>query len=226
MKTAPSGRSRARASVRETNTEDEREQQSTSDGSPSWSSCRSCRNAHLPYRPQRPSPDRPGHQRHRKGCQVGRTCRPRGRTLGRRRAAPGAKWAAERGRDGARWAGERTARGTSCARHHRRSCDSIPIDDIADSVREYVDGARESDQRRGTRGENDLRKAVRRHRKRIVSSLPRTAPRAVPHSRIVHGGVCDGAIALTPAAAFAWTPGTTSSSAKRSCGPCHFCPHP
>lgn len=84
------------------------------------------------------------------------------------RAAPGARWAAERGRDGARWAGDRTARGYRAARERGEElAESIPLDDITDSVREYVDGAREAINDVVRSEMNDLRKAVRRQRKRI-----------------------------------------------------------
>ncbi len=84
------------------------------------------------------------------------------------RAAPGARWAAEHGRDGARWAGERTARGYRSARDHGEELvDSIPLADIGDSVREYVDGAREAINDVVRDELSDLRKAVRRQRKRI-----------------------------------------------------------
>lgn len=75
---------------------------------------------------------------------------------------------AERGRDGARWAGERSARGYRAARERGEELvDAIPVEDIADSVREYVDGAREAINDVVRSEMNDLRKAVRRQRKRI-----------------------------------------------------------
>lgn len=84
------------------------------------------------------------------------------------RAAPGARWAADRGRDGARWAGEQTARGYRAARDRGEDLvDAIPVEDITDSVREYVDGAREAINDVVRSEMNDLRKAVRRQRKRI-----------------------------------------------------------
>ncbi|HVF41084.1 MAG TPA: hypothetical protein VM939_14375 [Gemmatimonadaceae bacterium] len=84
------------------------------------------------------------------------------------RAAPGARWAAERGLDGARWAGERTAKGYRVARERGEEiAESIPMDDITDSVREYVDGAREAINDVVRAEVTDLRKAVRRQRKRI-----------------------------------------------------------
>jgi hypothetical protein len=45
--------------------------------------------------------------------------------------------------------------------------EAIPVDDIADSVREYVDGAREAINDVVRSEMTDLRKAVRRQRKRI-----------------------------------------------------------
>ena len=45
--------------------------------------------------------------------------------------------------------------------------ESIPVDDIAEGVREYVDGAREAINDVVRAEMNDLRKAVRRQRKRI-----------------------------------------------------------
>jgi len=84
------------------------------------------------------------------------------------RAAPGARWAADRGRDGARWAGEQSARGYRAARDRGEELiDSIPVEDITDSVREYVDGAREAINDVVRAEMTDLRKAVRRQRKRI-----------------------------------------------------------
>jgi len=84
------------------------------------------------------------------------------------RAAPGARWAAERGRDGAHWAGERAARGYRAARDRGEDlAEAVPVDEIAESVREYVDGAREAINDVVRSEMNDLRKAVRRQRKRI-----------------------------------------------------------
>lgn len=80
----------------------------------------------------------------------------------------GARWAGDRAAPGARWAGERAARGYRAARDRGEEViDSIPVDDIADSVREYVDGAREAINDVVRSEMNDLRKSVRRQRKRI-----------------------------------------------------------
>jgi hypothetical protein len=75
---------------------------------------------------------------------------------------------AEHGRDGARWAAKKSARGYRAARDRGEDLvEAIPVDDIADSVREYVDGAREAINDVVRSEMNDLRKAVRRQRKRI-----------------------------------------------------------
>lgn len=84
------------------------------------------------------------------------------------RAAPGARWMAEQGRDGAKWAGKRTAHGYRVARDRgAEMIDDLPLDDVADSVREYVDTAREAINDVVREEMSDLRKAVRRQRKRI-----------------------------------------------------------
>ena len=84
------------------------------------------------------------------------------------RAAPGARWAADQGREGARWAGKRGAEGVRAARERGGELiDDLPIDDVSDSVREYVDSAREAINNVVREEMSDLRKAVRRQRKRI-----------------------------------------------------------
>jgi hypothetical protein len=84
------------------------------------------------------------------------------------RAAPGARWAAEQGREGARWARKRGARGYRVVRDRGEEIvDSIPFDDIAESVRGYADSAREAINDAVRDELSDLRKAVRRQRKRI-----------------------------------------------------------
>lgn len=158
MKATPSGRSRARASVRETNVDGEREQQFD------------LLTAAL------------------LGAAVGAvvTLMFRSGPGGRRPIGPilsatgkGAKWAALAGLEGARWAGdraspaarwasERSAKGYRAARDRGEELvDSLPVDEMTDSVREYVDGAREAINDVVRAEMNDLRKAVRRQRKRI-----------------------------------------------------------
>jgi hypothetical protein len=85
-----------------------------------------------------------------------------------RATGKGARWAALAGADGARWAGAQSARGYHAARERGEELvDSIPLDDITDSVREYVDGAKEAINDVVRSEMNDLRKSVRRQRKRI-----------------------------------------------------------
>jgi len=84
------------------------------------------------------------------------------------RAAPGARWVADQGREGEKWASKRTARGYRAARDRGAELiDDLPLDDVADSVREYVDSAREAINDVVREEMTDLRKAVRRQRKRI-----------------------------------------------------------
>ena len=84
------------------------------------------------------------------------------------RAAPGAEWLADRSREGARWAAKRGASGYRAARDRGSELiDDLPIDDVVDSVREYVDTAREAINDVVRDEMTDLRKAVRRQRKRI-----------------------------------------------------------
>jgi ubiquinone biosynthesis protein UbiJ len=61
------------------------------------------------------------------------------------------------GRRGARWA----------ARRGEELIDRIPVDEITDSLGEYVQTAREAIDDTVTHELNDLRKAIRRHRKRL-----------------------------------------------------------
>jgi gas vesicle protein len=84
------------------------------------------------------------------------------------RAAPGARWMADQGREGARWAGKNSSRAYRAARDRGAELiDDMPLDDVADSVREYVDTAREAINDVVRQEMSDLRKAVRRQRKRI-----------------------------------------------------------
>jgi len=91
----------------------------------------------------------------------------------------GAKWAGSRGLEGARWAGDRAVEGARWAaprakRGFRTAVDAggelvdrIPVDDVVEQVREYVDTARGAINDVVQDELNDLRKAVRRQRKRI-----------------------------------------------------------
>jgi len=84
------------------------------------------------------------------------------------RAAPGARWMADQGREGASWAGKRATKGYRAARERGAELiDDLPLDDVTDSVRDYVDSAREAINDVVRAEMSDLRKAVRRQRKRI-----------------------------------------------------------
>ena len=169
LKTGPGGRSRARASVRETTPDDEREQQfdlltaallGAAVGAVVTLIFRTGPSGRRPIAPVLSATG--------KGAKWAALAGLEGARWAGDHAAPGARWAAERGRDSARWAGERSKRGYRAARERTEElADAIPVDDIADSVREYVEGAREAINDVVRSEMNDLRKAVRRQRKRI-----------------------------------------------------------
>lgn len=80
----------------------------------------------------------------------------------------GARWAGERAARGARWAGPRAMEGVKFAKDRGEDLiERIPMDDIAEQVRDYVDTARDAINDVVKHELNDLRKAVRRQRKRI-----------------------------------------------------------
>jgi gas vesicle protein len=103
----------------------------------------------------------------------------RGAALAGMAGFDGAKWAGGRGLDGARWAGQRAVEGAAWAaprakRGFRTAVDRggelierIPVDEVVEQVREYVDTARDTINDVVKDELNDLRKAVRRQRKRI-----------------------------------------------------------
>jgi hypothetical protein len=80
----------------------------------------------------------------------------------------GAKWAGGRAVDGARWAAPRARRGfNSAVERGGELIDRIPVDDVIEQVRDYADTARDAINDVVKDELNDLRKAVRRQRKRI-----------------------------------------------------------
>jgi hypothetical protein len=103
----------------------------------------------------------------------------RGAALAGLAGMEGAKWAGNRGLESARWAGDRAVEGARWAAPHAKRgfrsavdrggelVDRIPVDDVVDQVREYVDTARGAINDVVQDELNDLRKAVRRQRKRI-----------------------------------------------------------
>lgn len=169
LKEAPSGRSRARASGPGTNSQNEQEQQfdlltaaliGAALGAAITLIFRTGPSGRRPIAPMLNATGR--------GAKWAALAGLEGARWAGDRAAPGARWAADRGLDSARWAGNRTARGMRAARERGEElADAIPMDDIADSVREYVDGAREAINDVVRAEVSDLRKAVRRQRKRI-----------------------------------------------------------
>jgi gas vesicle protein len=169
LKTGPNGRSRARASVRETTADDERDQQfdlltaallGAAVGAVITLMFRTGPSGRRPISPVLSATGKGAKWAALAGLDSARWAGDR--------AAPGARWAADRGRDGARWAGDRASSGYRAARDRTEElADAIPVDDIADSVREYVDGAREAINDVVRAEMTDLRKAVRRQRKRI-----------------------------------------------------------
>jgi len=62
-------------------------------------------------------------------------------------------------------AGRRGAKGAS--RRTEEMMDLVPVDEIADSIGDYVKNAREAIDDTVSHELNDLRKAIRRHRKRL-----------------------------------------------------------
>jgi hypothetical protein len=84
------------------------------------------------------------------------------------RGIEGARWAGERAMEGARWAGPRAKRGFRTAMERGEELvDRIPVDDMVEQVRDYVDTARDAINDVVKDELTDLRKAVRRQRKRI-----------------------------------------------------------
>ena len=169
LKATPSGRSRARASVRETSLDEEREQQfdlltaallGAAVGAVVTLIFRTGPSGRRPISPILSATGR--------GAKWAALAGLEGARWAGDHAAPGARWMADRGAEGARWAGKQSRRGYRAARERGEELvDSIPVEDIADSVREYVDGAKEAINDVVRSEMNDLRKAVRRQRKRI-----------------------------------------------------------
>lgn len=80
----------------------------------------------------------------------------------------GAKWAGGRAAEGARWAAPRARRGFNTAVERGGDLiERIPVDDMIEQVRDYADTARDAINNVVKDELDDLRKAVRRQRKRI-----------------------------------------------------------
>ena len=171
LKASPGGRSRARASAREMNNSDDEEREQQFDlltaallgaaiGAAVTLLFRTGPSGRRPIGPVIGAAGR--------GARFAGLAGLQGARWAGERAAPGARWAAEQGREGAQWAAKRTASGYRTARDRgAEMIDDLPIDDVVDSVREYVDTAREAINDVVREEMSDLRKAVRRQRKRI-----------------------------------------------------------
>ena len=110
----------------------------------------------------------------RKGPSGRRPVGPLARYAGRGAALAGlagfegARWAGGRAAEGARWAAPRAKRGFNSAMERGEELiDRIPVDDVVEQVRDYVDTARGAINDVVKDELDDLRKAVRRQRKRI-----------------------------------------------------------
>lgn len=80
----------------------------------------------------------------------------------------GAKWAGGRAAEGARWAAPHARRGFNTAvERGGELLERIPVDEAIEQVRDYADTARDAINDVVKDELNDLRKAVRRQRKRI-----------------------------------------------------------
>ena len=92
----------------------------------------------------------------------------RGARIGGTAGLAGARWAGGRAAEGARWAAPYAERGWRTAREKGEELiDRVPLDEMAEQVRDYVDHAREAINDVVRDELKDLRKAVRQQRKRI-----------------------------------------------------------
>lgn len=99
----------------------------------------------------------------RRGPSGDRPIIPAARALGR-----GARWAGERGAEGARWAGERSAEGARwAAKRGGKLWDRVPRDEIVETVGDYFETARRAIDDVVEDELKDLRRAIRRQRKRL-----------------------------------------------------------
>jgi len=95
---------------------------------------------------------------------------PRGRPVVPilRAAGTGAKLAGRAGLRGAAWAGDRGARGARWAADRGAELwDRVPVDEMQEQVQDYLESAREAISDAVSEELRDLRKAIRRQRKRL-----------------------------------------------------------
>lgn len=99
----------------------------------------------------------------RRGPSGGRPIAPMLRAAGR-----GARWAGEHGAEGARVAGKYGLRGARWAADRGGELwDRVPVEEITEKVHDYVETARDAIDEVVASELNDLRKSIRRQRKRI-----------------------------------------------------------
>ncbi|MBA3466251.1 MAG: hypothetical protein H0T21_02500 [Gemmatimonadaceae bacterium] len=80
----------------------------------------------------------------------------------------GARWAGDRAAEGARWAAPRARRGFKQAvERGEEMIDRVPVDDMVEQMRDYMESARDAINNVVKDELDDLRKAVRKQRKRI-----------------------------------------------------------
>lgn len=80
----------------------------------------------------------------------------------------GARWASEQGLTGAKWAGKRGSRGARWAADQAEDLwDRVPAEDIQETVGEYLSAAKETVEDAVQSELRDLRKAIRKQRKRL-----------------------------------------------------------
>ena len=80
----------------------------------------------------------------------------------------GARWAGDRAAEGARWAAPRARRGFKQAvERGEELIDRVPVDDMVEQMRDYMESARDAINNVVKDELDDLRKAVRKQRKRI-----------------------------------------------------------
>lgn len=96
---------------------------------------------------------------------------PRGRrpiTPVLRGVGQGARWAGDRTARGAKWTGSRVAEGADWTRDRAGDLwDRVPVEDIRDRLGDYLEAAQDAIQDTVESELKDLRKSIRRQRKRL-----------------------------------------------------------
>ena len=85
-----------------------------------------------------------------------------------RAAGRGAVWAGRHGMEGARWGGSQAARAAGWARDRGEELwERVPVDEARERVADYLEDARDAIAEAVESEVDDLRKAVRRQRKKL-----------------------------------------------------------